>query len=357
MVDDTKPRKGMPGTRLTESEYKRRYRLNFQDPAFEPLTPQLEQIAAAAWSAYSNSRKSPHTSKAGVGFADPDYDLSNEWRSAQQAIEAAQRKHADRSGPARFLLVNCAARSEHTCPGEMSKSYRLAELAREILEGSAENSVELLDLSRVTSEYGRTIYPCKTCFSTAAPLCHWPCSCYPNHGLGQTQAWMNEIYPLWVAAHGILLITPVNWYQVSSPLKLMMDRLVCADGGNADPTSTRGKDARRAKELELAGWDYPQHLRGRLFGCIVHGDTEGAQGVRRCVEDWLTSMGLISVANLDRYIGYWQPYATSHESLDEDAAVQDEIRNIARALLAAVRARRIGRLVDPSDSMQPSRKK
>jgi len=47
---------------------------------------------------------------------------------------------------------------------------------------------------------------------------------------------MNEIYPMWVAAHGIMIITPVNWYQVSSPLKLMMDRLVCADGGNPDPT-------------------------------------------------------------------------------------------------------------------------
>ncbi|RUX98095.1 hypothetical protein EN935_01570 [Mesorhizobium sp. M7D.F.Ca.US.004.03.1.1] len=23
------------------------------------------------------------------------------------------------------------------------------------------------------------------CFSTAAALCHWPCSCYPNHSLGQ----------------------------------------------------------------------------------------------------------------------------------------------------------------------------
>ena len=38
-----------------------------------------------------------------------------------------------------------------------------------------------LDLSRLTAEYGRVIYPCKACVSTAMPLCHWPCSCYPNH--------------------------------------------------------------------------------------------------------------------------------------------------------------------------------
>jgi multimeric flavodoxin WrbA len=45
---------------------------------------------------------------------------------------------------------------------------------------------------------------------------------------------------MWVAAHSITIVTPVNRYQASSPLKLMMDRLVCADGG---PTLTSGKDA------------------------------------------------------------------------------------------------------------------
>ena len=73
---------------------------------------------------------------------------------------------------------------------------------------------------------------------------------------------MNEIYPMWVAAHGIIIIAPVHWYQSPTVLKLMMDRMVCADGGNPDPTSTHGKDAARAKELE-AGWKYPRHLKGR----------------------------------------------------------------------------------------------
>ncbi len=60
----------------------------------------------------------------------------------------------------------------------------------------------MLDLSRLASEYGRMIYPCKACVSTAMPLCHWPCSCYPNHAIGQVGDWMNEIYPMWAAAHG-----------------------------------------------------------------------------------------------------------------------------------------------------------
>ena len=36
---------------------------------------------------------------------------------------------------------------------------------------------------------------------------------------------MNEIYPLWVEADGIMIVTPVHWYQATSPLKLMIDRL------------------------------------------------------------------------------------------------------------------------------------
>jgi multimeric flavodoxin WrbA len=157
---------------------------------------------------------------------------------------------------------------------------------------------------------------------------------------------MNEIYPMWVAAHGILIVTPVNWFHASSPLKLMIDRLVCADGGNPDPTSTHGKDARAAKEIELDGWSYPRHLRGRLFACVVHGDAEGAEAARRALCDWLSAMKLLPAgpeSALDRYIGYWQPYATSHQQLDADEAIQEEVRNVARVLREAVEIDRAGK--------------
>ena len=364
MVDRTKsgvpePRKGMPSPRLDEVEFKRRFRAQFPDPAFVPLEAELARITDAAWDAYKHSRKAPHTRKAGPEFADPDYDLSVDWIAARDAVRAAQRRHDDPAVPDRILIINCSSRSEHTCPGEMSKSYRLAELAREVF-AATDAEVELLDLSRLASEYGRNIYPCKACFSTAAALCHWPCSCYPNHSLGQNQDWMNDIYPMWVAAHGVMVITPVNWYQVSSPLKLMMDRLVCADGGNPDPTRTHGKDARKAKEIELAGWDYPRHLAGRLFAVVVHGDVEGAENVRRSISDWLCFMHLCPAgpsAELDRYIGYWKPYATSHDELDADTAIQEEVRNAARALAEGVRAKRAGRFVTAGEALKPPRQK
>ncbi|HEX3699696.1 MAG TPA: flavodoxin family protein [Phenylobacterium sp.] len=354
------PRKGMPSPRLDEVSFKARFKSQFQDPVFRPLEAELERIAAAAWDAYADSRKSPVTRKAGPGFADPDYDLAVDWIAAREAVQAAQRRFEDKAGPSRFLLINASSRSEHTCPGEMSKSYRFVDMARQIIEARPDTAVEVLDLARLASEYGRRIHPCKACFSTAAALCHWPCSCYPNYSLGQTQDWMNDIYPLWVEAHGIMIVTPVNWYMSSSPLKLMIDRLVCADGGNPDPTLTHGKDARKAKEVELAGWDYPRHLAGRLFAVVVHGDVEGAENVRRSISDWLCFMHLCPAgptAELDRYIGYWQPYATSHEALDADVAIQEEVKNAARTLLEGVIANRAGKFTAAGSELKPPRQK
>ena len=361
MTDTTPdPRKGMPDPHLDEAEFRARYLSQFQDPAFRPLDAELERIAGAAWDAYANHRKAPVTRKAGPEFADPDYDLSVDWLASRDAIIAARARHDDKAGPIRLLIVNCSPRSEHTCPGEMSKSWRLAELALDVFQTADNTAVRVLDLSRLTSEYGRKIHPCKACFSTAAPLCHWPCSCYPNHSLGQTQDWMAEIYPMWVEAHGIMLITPVNWYQVTSPLKLMMDRMVCADGGNPDPTRTHGKNAKEAKAIELAGWDYPGHLSGRLFAAVVHGDVEGAENVRRSIHDWLCFMDLCPAgpkATLDRYVGYWQPYATSHEALDRDLAIQEEVKNAARTLLEGVQADRAGKLAAAGSELTPPRQK
>jgi len=64
----------MPDPRLGRTEFTQRFLAQFKDPAFDALAEQLAQIAAVAWEAYREGRKSPTTSKAGEGFADPGYD-------------------------------------------------------------------------------------------------------------------------------------------------------------------------------------------------------------------------------------------------------------------------------------------
>lgn len=339
-------RKGQAPGRLDRTEFSVRFRASFMDPAFHNETESIARLEEIAWQAYMDGRKAPFTQKAGAGFADPDYELSAEWLATKQRLEEEQRRWSEPATPSRVLLICGSARNDGTCPGEMSKSFRLLEIARESLK-QASIQVDVLDLSLLTSEYGRNIYPCKGCVSTAMPLCHWPCSCYPHHSLNQTNDWMAEIYERWIAAHAVIIVTPVYWYQSPGPLKLMMDRMVCADGGNPDPTSTSGKNAAKAKEIEMSGWDYPQHLAGRAYGVIVHGDVAGIESSRRSLSDWLDWMGFIdagSVARLDRYIGYYEPYATSHLTLDKDVAIQEETRNVALAVAKAVAELRAGRL-------------
>lgn len=355
-----KVRKGMPSAQVAKAEFAERLRQRFYDPAFAKLGPQVDAIVETAWQAYDEYRKSPRTRRAGPEFADPKAELSVEWLATRRAIRAAERKQRDRRSASRILLVNASSRSEHTCPGEMSKTYRLAAIAERVVQRERGFEVDLLDLSRLTSEYGRVIYPCKACVSTAMPLCNWPCSCYPNHALGQVNDWMAEIYPRWVAAHGVMIVAPVNWYQAPSTLKLMIDRLVCADGGNPDPTTTGGKDPKRAKELELKGWSYPRHLAGRVFSVVVHGDAAGVENLRRILTDWLCDIGLIPAGHkalLGSYIGYYRPYATSHTDLDDDVAFQAETRNAARTLVEAVRLRRRGRLEQPDRKLRETRPK
>jgi multimeric flavodoxin WrbA len=355
----TKVRTGQAPDTMTREVFRERFEGSFFDPAFDSERDAIGRLEAIAWEGYSKSRKAPRTAKAGQGFADPGYDLSVEWRATRDRLQGAARKQRDPTTTSRVLVIVGADRNDGSCPGEMSKAYRLATIAREVL-AERKLDVDLLDLSLLTSDYRRHIHPCKGCVSTAMPLCHWPCSCYPNHALGQVNDWMAEIYERWVLAHGVMIVTPTYWYQSPSALKLMMDRLVCADGGNPDPTTTHGKDAKKAKKLELAGWDYPKHLAGRVYGVVVHGDVAGFESQRRNLCDWLDWMGLIECgpkARLDRAIGYYEPYATSHEALDRDEGVQEEVRNAARAVADAVAELRAGRLVQPDAKLKAPRPK
>lgn len=333
-------RKSGTDWKISRDAFMDRFHQNFFDPYFDSHRKEINELSEIAYKTYLEGRKAPKTKKAGSAYKDPNYELSIEWLKAKEEIDKAQKEHD--TGSLNILLINASHRNDHTCPGEISKSSRLFQIALETFK--KENiEVDILDLSTLTSEYGKKIHPCKGCVSTAMPLCHWPCSCYPNHYLGQVQDYMNEIYPKWVRAHGVMIITPVYWHQSPSALKLMIDRLVCADGGNPDPSSTQGKDPELAKKIELEGWEYPRHLKGRCFSVIVHGDTMGVDDSKSALCDWLEEMELIptgNFGNIGRYIGYFGPYATSHMALDKDEAIQEEVKNSAKNLVISIRDQR-----------------
>lgn len=344
---------------LTREQFRERFFAKFSDPVFDTVRTELDVIFERAWDGYQHYRKSPRTRAAGPEFADPEQQLAQEWLEARATIQAAEAQHRDPHHASRILVINGSTRSEHTCPGEISKTLRLTQKAAAVVRSQG-CDVDLLDLSELAFEPWKVIHPCKACVSTSMPLCHWPCSCYPNHALGQTNDWMNEIYPRWVAAHGVFILCPVHWYQAPASLKLMMDRLVCADGGNPDPTTTHGKDPAAAKQLELNGWHYPRHLAGRAFAIAAHGDAAGPETLRRVLSEWLTDMGLIQAgpsAVIDAWVGYYQPYAISHQELDKDEDTFTRVENAARSLVEMVSQLRSGAYRRPDEGLQAPKQK
>ena len=169
-------RKGQAPEALSRSEFGVRFQRRWVDPAYRPEQAAIARLEEIAWQALQDGRKAPGTRPAGRGFADPSYPISTEWLDTRKRLKAAQARWSDQSSPSRVLLVCGSARNDGTCPGEMSKTWRLTTLTQGVLQ-AAGIQTDLLDLSLVTSEYGRNIHPCKGCVSSAMPLCHWPCSC------------------------------------------------------------------------------------------------------------------------------------------------------------------------------------
>jgi hypothetical protein len=101
-----------------------------------------------------------------------------------------------------------------------------------------------------------------------------------------------------------------------------------------------------------------------LFAVIVHGDTVGAETLQRSLPDWGSDMHLVSAgataerdAELDAYVGHYEPYATSHEALDRDDNFQEEVRNATRTLMEAVDGKRKGLLVEGGTRLREPRPK
>ena len=148
------------------------------------------------------------------------------------------------------LLVNGSSRTEHTCPARCPKHggwwksrkarsklrFRRPQSTCSTLAGRRLNLARRFIHANLAPNVDGAVSPAVQLLSQL---------------LWESPRLMNEIYPLWVAAHGIMVITPVNWYQAPGPLKAMMNRLVCADGSNSDPSSTHGKKADETKSWGL----------------------------------------------------------------------------------------------------------
>jgi hypothetical protein len=92
----------------------------------------------------------------------------------------------------------------------------------------------------------------------------------------------------------------------------------------------------------------------------VHGDAAGVENLQRNLVDWLTDMELIPagpVPGLGRYVGYFKPYATSHDDLDHDQDFQAEVKNRTLSLVEMIRQIRSGQYKRPDENLRDPRQK
>jgi len=175
----------------------------------------------------------------------------------------------------RVLLIAGSNRRQYNCPGVDSKSRALMLRMADQLPDHWDVDIE--DLGNV---YGRArIQSCNGCVSTSMALCVWPCNCYARDNKDEPDLmWDLDLYARLDAADAWAIIAPVNWYGPTSNLKLMFDRLICANGGNPREELIDHKNPKKAMALDKTPeWKKltRNHLEGRTAAFFSYGDGGG----------------------------------------------------------------------------------
>jgi multimeric flavodoxin WrbA len=139
--------------------------------------------------------------------------------------------------------------------------------------------IELLKLREFRIEH------CRACYSTTNTQCHFPCSCYPR-GTPRADDMSDILYDKILATDALIFATPVNNFNISTPLKTFIDRRISLDGSlsPANPQIPKDKplNIKHMKFVELVsdndvpGSGMLRRFVGKVGGVIVTGHEEGA---------------------------------------------------------------------------------
>jgi multimeric flavodoxin WrbA len=185
------------------------------------------------------------------------------------------RKFTDRKP--HILIFQGSPRRLNSCANQIPKSQIVAEYILEKWLPFAD--FEFIDLS-----VGKVnVQPCKGCISTAnGMMCHWNCTCYSKDNIEKPDLMYEaDIYQKLEQCDGFLVITPIHWYSVSTQVKAMFDRLVCANQTITKDQAEEIFGKGNIKKSELVGnvelsAQYKHllknHLEGKWAAFYAHGD-------------------------------------------------------------------------------------
>jgi multimeric flavodoxin WrbA len=175
------------------------------------------------------------------------------------------------------VLFQGSPRSEKSCSDQKSKSEKVCEY---ILDKWS----PFINFQYINLSVGPvSVQPCKGCISTSNGMhCHWKCTCF-RKGSNQYPDLMYEedIYDKLEQCDGFLVVSPIHWYSVSTQVKAMFDRLVCANQtvtkeqaiqifgeGNIKMSDLTGQAELEGKYKSLL----KNHLEGKFASFLIHGD-------------------------------------------------------------------------------------
>jgi multimeric flavodoxin WrbA len=176
----------------------------------------------------------------------------------------------------KIVIFQGSPRSADSCSGMDSKSSKIVKYA-------VENWSSIFDFHVVDLAVGEiTIRPCKGCVSTSNGFhCHWKCTCYGKDMETPDLIYEKGVYDLLESCDAFLVVSPVNWYSVSTEVKALFDRLVCANltltKEQAEEIMGKGniKNSQITGEAEISGEFkslLKNHLKGKVASFYVHGD-------------------------------------------------------------------------------------
>jgi len=182
--------------------------------------------------------------QSGSEFADP-ITICRRMAGKPRCVARRRGTSKDMDGASRVLLIIGAARNDGTCRAKSPKAFVLPMRRGDFPQRGLD--VDRLDLSLLSSITAKII-PANPAFRQR---CRLPlaCTCYPNMRLANRTIGWPKSMNAGFAAHGIMIVTPVYWDKRRG-LKLMMDRMVCADGGNRTDLDSR-QEPEEAKRLSL----------------------------------------------------------------------------------------------------------
>ena len=196
----------------------------------------------------------------------------------KETIKEAELLGRRRNEKIKVLGISGSARDQFDMAQEESNSEELLKVClKHCTKIGAET--ELIKLREYRIEH------CKACYSTTNTQCHFSCSCYPR-GTPRADDMSNILYDKILEADALIFATPVNNFNVSTPLKTFIDRCISLDGSlkPANPKVPKDKqlNIKHMKFVELTadnhlpGSGMLRRFMGKIAGVIVTGHEEGA---------------------------------------------------------------------------------